>query len=182
MTFEEGITHLTQIFQDILKTAEEMFGERDKSWTYIGLEFYDDGPYIMYYPNKKISIVLSKDCSKLIPGHPQLYYQFSHEVCHLLYPTGKKDANVLNEGISTYFSKVYLDKLFPNNNYAIENIKKSRYFRPYTLVEKMLSLDPDSIKKIRDINPNISYVTKEEILSLNFALKETEIEELVEKF
>lgn len=182
MTFEEAITHLTQNFQNMLNKAEEMFGERDKSWTFIGIEFYNDGPYIMYYQNKRISIVLSKDCSKLIPEFPQLYYQLSHEVCHLLYPTGKKDANVLNEGISTYFSKVYLDILFPNNDYAIENIKKSIYFRAYILVEKLLSLDPDSIKKIRAINPNISYVTKEEISSLNFELNDEEIDELITKF
>lgn len=182
MTFEEAITHLTQIFQNMLNKAEEMFGERDRSWTFIGIEFYNDGPYIMYYPNKRISIVLSKDCSTLIPGFPQLYYQLSHEVCHLLYPTGKKDANVLNEGISTYFSKVYLDILFPNNDYAIENIKKSRYSRAYTLVEKLLSLDPNSIKKIRSINPNISYVTKEEISLLNFELNDEEIKELIANF
>ena len=49
-------------------------------------------------------------------------------------------------------------------------------------MEKLLSLDPDSIKKIRAINPNISYVTKEEISSLNFELNDEEIDELITKF
>ncbi|GEP49953.1 hypothetical protein FNO01nite_06250 [Flavobacterium noncentrifugens] len=97
----------------MLHLAEDMFGERDKNWTY-WFRIYDDGPYIMYYPNNRISIVLSTNCSQFIPNSPQPYYQLAHEVCHILYPTGKKDANILNEGISTYFSKLYQEKLFPD--------------------------------------------------------------------
>ena len=182
MIFEEGVKHLTQTFTCMLNKAEDMFGERDKTWTFVGIEFYDDGPYIMYYPNKTVSIVLSTDSSKFYPNYPQLFYQLSHEVCHLLYPTGKRDANILNEGISTYFSKVYLDILFPNNDYAISNISKSIYYRAYLLVEKLMQIDSESIKKIRKKNPQISYLTKEELQSLNFQLTDNEIEELISRF
>jgi hypothetical protein len=142
MTSEHKITYLTHAFHKMLNNAEEMFGERDKSWTFIGIEFRDDGPYIMYYPKKRISIVLSTGCSQLMPNDPQLYYQLSHEVSHLLYPiypTKGNEANVLVEGISTYFSKIYLDTLSPYSNYAIENISKSKYYKAYTLVEKLIS-------------------------------------------
>jgi hypothetical protein len=182
MTFEQGVSHLTTTFNIMLYKAEEMFGERDKSWTFIGIDFQEDGPYVMYYPKNRLSIVLSTNCSYLIPSNPQLYYQLSHEICHLLYPSGKKDANVLNEGISTYFSEVYLNILFPSNKYAPENILKSKYFRAYTLVKKLLTFDPEAIKKIRAKNPSISYVTKKEIECFNFGLTGEEIEELVSKF
>ena len=30
--------------------AEELFGDRDKKWTFIGIEFRESVPCIMYYP------------------------------------------------------------------------------------------------------------------------------------
>lgn len=182
MNFETGIGHLTDIFRDMLNCAEDQFGERDKSWTYIGLEFRDDGPYILYYPRKQVAIVLSTSCSEFIPEHPQLYYQLAHEVCHLLHPTGRADANVLVEGISTYFSKIYLETIFPGSEYALKNIRKSKYFRAYQLVEKLLSNDPDSIKKIKGAFPNISSLTEKDLKSFGFQLSVVEVKELIQKF
>lgn len=182
MTFELGNITLTYKFMEMLNWAEELFGKRLENWTYIGIEFRQDGPYINYYPNNKVSIVLSSGCSNTFPIHPQLYYQLSHETCHLLYPTGKKDANNLNEGISTYFSKIFIEKEYPGNNYAMDNIKKSKYYEPFLLVEKLLREDKDAVKKIREINSNISSLTFEELNTLNFNLTEVEMKKLVEKF
>lgn len=182
MTFEEATTHITHAFMEMLNLAESMFGDRDKNWTFIGIEYEDNGPFIRYYPQNKISIVLSSNCSEFIPHYPQLYYQLSHEVCHLLYPTGSANANVLNEGISTYFSRVYIEKRFPGNDYALRCISKSKYYRPYTLVEELMEINPNAIKEIRKICPRISDVTKQQLNSLNLGLSESKIEELVQKF
>lgn len=182
MTFEEGLSTITNSFMEMLIWAEHLFGKRDTNWTFIGVEFREDGPYIMYYPNNNISIVLMSNCSNFFPSHPQLYYQLAHETCHLLYPTGKADANLLNEGISTYFSKIYQEKKYPNSSYAIDNISKSKYFESYQLVEKLLAFDKDAIKKIRQLNPSISNITEKELLSLKFNLSENEIKKLVSKF
>ena len=179
MTFEEGINEITSTFMDILNEAESYFGERDKSWTFTGIEFREDGPYIMYYPNKTISIVLSSNSSN---NFIQLYYQLAHETCHLLYPTGKADANNLNEGISTIFSKIYQEKKYPSSTFAFDCIKKSKYFEAYSLVEELLSFDSEIIKKIRAINPNISYVTKDDLRKLGFNLRDELIDKLVQRF
>ncbi len=182
MELEQRLTLLTHKFMEMINEAEYLFGEREKQWYFVGIEFKEDGPYIMYYPNHKISIVLSNGCSHNFVAFPQLYYQLSHETCHLLYPTGKADANVLNEGISTYFSKIFLEKEFPNSKYAIEEIQKSSYFEAYSLVEKLINYDSDAIKKIRKISPNISEVSKDQLLSLELGLEIHEIEKLIEKF
>lgn len=182
MTFEQAVNLLTNKFMEMLNWAEQLFGQRDKEWTFIGIEFRDNGPYIFYYPGKRISIVLSTNCSGYFPNSPQLYYQLAHETCHLLYPTGKNDANVLNEGISTYFSKLFQEKEYPNLTYAIDDIKQTKYYEPYLLVEKLLKSDNDAVKKIREISPNISSVTEEQLLSLNFNLEPDEIKKLVSKF
>lgn len=178
MTFEEGTTEITRSLLLMLNHAEALFGEREKEMTFVGIEFRDDGPYINYYRDK-VSIVLSNNCSS---NFVQLYFQLSHEVCHFLYPTGKYDANVLNEGVSTYFSRIWVDKVFPNSTYAIDSIKRSKYYDAYLLVEKLMGIDENSIKKIREINPYLSYVTKEEFLSLGFDLEDSEVHKLLEKF
>ena len=182
MTFEEGINNLTNSFIEMLDLAEEYFGDRDKKWTFIGIEFLNNGPYIKYYPNNKISIVLLKDCSKTFPDHPQLIFQLAHETCHLLFPTEKLNTNYLIEGISTYFSKIYQEKKYPESKYAIENIKNSKYFIAYQLVEKILKNDSYAIKKIRQKKINITNISNIEIKGFNFGLNDEEIEILLSKF
>lgn len=182
MSFEEALNSITYSTLEMFDLAEQMFGNREKDWSYIGIEFKDDGPYLYYYSKNMLSIVLSTNSSKLYPTHPQLHYQLSHEICHLLYPTGKADANVLNEGISTYFSKIWQERKYPNSTYAIDSIMKSNYKEAYQLVEKLMNSDPKSIKKIREIKSSISYVTKEELESLNFQLTDTELDKLVLNF
>ena len=182
MTFEEGINTITHSFMEMLNMAEELFGNRDKNWTFIGVEFSGCVPCIMYYPNNKISIVLSKDCSKEFPNCPQLYYQLAHEICHLLYPTEKSDATVLIEGISVFFSKKYQEKIYPESTYAIDDISKSKYYEAYQLVEKLLTIDKDAVKKIRQKGFEITNITESELKSMDFGLNDEEIKKIISKF
>jgi len=182
MTFEEGINKLTYAFLEILDLAENYFGNRDKNWTFIGLEFFENGPYIKYYPNNRISIVLSKDCSRTFPDCPQLYFQLAHETCHLLYPTGKADANILIEGISTYFSKIYQEMKYPNSTYAIDSIKKSKYFEAYQIIEKLLINDPYVIRNIRQKGIDLTNISENELKCLDIGLNDEEIKILTDKF
>lgn len=182
MTFEQRTNTITYAFLEMLNYAEELFGKKITEWTFVGIEFRSDGPHVRYYSEKKISIVLSSNCSNFSPIPLQLFYQLAHETCHLLYPTGKPDANVLNEGISTYFSKIYHERRFPGSTYAIDCIKNSKYYEAFQLVEKLISNDNEVIKKIRQINPMISYVSEEELLNLNLNLSKKEISKLVSKF
>ncbi len=183
MTFEQAVSAITRTFVKMLNKAEDLFGERNKEWTFVGIEFRDGGPYILFYPShKKVAIILSVNSSALFPNHEQLYFQLAHETYHLICPTGTSEANLLEEGAAAYFSKYYLELLFPNSTYAIEAIRESAYLESYELVEKLLSSDQEAFKKIRQINPIISYVTEEELKSLGFDLSEEEIKRLVSKF
>lgn len=182
MTFEEGISTLTVKFLEMLNLAEELFGKKNEDWTFIGIEFRQGGPYIRYYSKNKVSIVLSSDCSRTFPQSPKLYFQLSHETCHILYPTGKNDANILNEGISTYFSKIFVEKEYPKSKYAINAIEESIYYEAFLLVEKLLDLDQDAIKKIRSLNRDISNISIEELKSLGFNLPNKDLMRLTEKF
>jgi len=176
---EEQISISTKYVHIMLDQAEGMFGKRDESWTYIGVEFQSDGPYICYYPRKRVSVVLLSGCSE----YPfQYYFELAHEVCHLLYPTGKRDANVLNEGLSAYFQVHYLKQMYPGSTLAIDLIRKSKYHRAYSLVSILLSRDINIIKKLRAIQPSISVVTKDDFLKLDIQIEDELIEELLLKF
>lgn len=155
MPIEDYIVNLTSNFRTMLKEAEQIFGSRNMDWSFLGLEFREDGPYINYYPNQTYSIVLSSGC---LACYEQAIYQLSHEVCHTLYLTGKADANVLNEGVSTYFSAYYHGIKFFGSDYATRSISKSRYFEAYNLVTELLNNDHLAIIKLRKVNCQLSYI------------------------
>lgn len=88
----------------LLTHAEEMLGERDKSWTILGVDVgTDDDPHIFYpaFGQKRVYINLGKEVATPI----QAMYQLAHEVIHLLNPSGGSTASVLEEGVATWFSK-----------------------------------------------------------------------------
>ena len=179
MTVQQYFDHLTHTFMDMLNQAEQLFGQRDLSWTFIGIEFKDDAPYIMYYPDNRISICLSPS---VINFQPQAYYQLSHEVCHFLWPTGKNNANLLEEGVSTFFSYHYENNWDPKLNYALPNIEKSKYVEPFNLFKELFKQDQEIIKKLRVIQPHISLLTKEDFASAGIAVSEELVDKLLEKF
>ena len=43
----QKINGITYDFMSMLNYAEELFGEWNKEWTFIGIEFRENGPYIL---------------------------------------------------------------------------------------------------------------------------------------
>ena len=182
MTFDEGTNEITRSFIKMLNMAEEMFGKYENKYNFVGIEFRNTVPCIWFYPNDKVSIVLSTNSLVDFPNNPQLYFQLAHEACHLINLTKKENTLVLNEGISTYFSRIYQEIIYPDSTYAIEAIKNSIYYYAYLLVDKMLSYDREIIKKIRKICPDISKITKDGMKRMEKNLNDEEIEELTKIF
>jgi len=144
---------LTSRIGDMLEMAKKRFGEIHSDFFLLGIEFKDDGPRIQYQNPKYIIIHLTPQS---LDDEFIAYYQLSHEVYHLLSPTGIYDPNNLEEGLATYFSKLYLDSL-KKNVFNWENATKadSRYYNAYLLVDKLLQIDPDVIKTVREKYPTI---------------------------
>jgi hypothetical protein len=61
---------------------------------------------LIWYPGdrKHIVIQLSVNC---LTDLPRACYQLAHECIHLLAPTGRQNANNLEEGLATLFSEDY---------------------------------------------------------------------------
>jgi hypothetical protein len=110
------------IAEKLLYDAEQLFGRRVNDWKFNNVYVQEKEIHTLYEDNGNISICVSK---RVCEDESQLYYQLSHEVCHLLHPSMeypslvKYRTLVINEGVSTLFSfKVCLDKF----NIAIEDM------------------------------------------------------------
>src|SRR5437879_7010897 len=64
---------------------------------------------IVQAKERHIVIQLTMEC---LTDQVRACYQLAHESVHLLAPTGGRNANVLEEGLATYFSELYLHDTF----------------------------------------------------------------------
>lgn len=93
---------LTSILGSLLAEAENRYGERDRAYTILGVEFGGEIPNTWYPGDRKqVSVKLSLEAR----DRPhQAVFQLAHEVIHLLSPTGKTGTNVFEEGLATLFA------------------------------------------------------------------------------
>lgn len=91
---------------DMLQMAEELFGQRDSSYTILGVEFIIGVPQI-WYPGDCKHIIIQLD-EVAATNMSQACYQLAHETVHLLSPTGGNNANNFEEGVACYFAAYYM--------------------------------------------------------------------------
>jgi hypothetical protein len=174
----------------LISLAEDLFGSICSPWTYNGVIFRDCSPHLYYAPETTtVQISLS---FKAIGDERQRDFQLAHEVCHLLYPSvepehpEKPQTNVINEGISTYFSVFVVTKLHGED--AAQAVLESlathspRYFFAFQQVAVLMRMDRDSIKRIRETQPMINKVSEIDLQASGLALTEDAIKALVAVF
>jgi hypothetical protein len=169
---------ITTKFGHILRTAEERYGERDKSYTLLGIEFTNQGNPQIWYPGncKNVSIQITENCLNDIN---RAVFQVAHETIHCLCPTGKQNANVLEEGLANLFSIEYCAENGHGNNWSSN---KEEYTNASDLVNELLEFDKDIIKKLRVVQPTISLIDKALILEICPTIPEQLAETLTIKF
>ena len=144
----------------MLERAQCSYGGRDMSYTILGIEFYAGGPQI-WFPHstygKNIVVQLSESASE---NEVMAHYQLAHECIHLLSPV--RQASVLEEGLATIFSEQYILAEFKENMDAeIESYKHAA-----SLVVELLTIDSNAVKALRKVQPVISKITADQILSI----------------
>lgn len=169
---------LTSILGDSLAKAESQFGQRDKDYTILGIEFVDQPQPCIWYSSssrlgKHIIIRLMINC---VEDFNQGVFQLTHEVIHCLSPIGPAiAATVLEEGLASYFSQEY------SKNHG-NLVNSGNYLEARNLVEELLAIDIDIIKKLREIQPTISLITEAEILSVNDSVPQRLARDLTQLF
>lgn len=153
---------ITSKLGNMLRQAEEKYGQRDYSYTILGVEFNQEEHPRIWYPGdcKHIVIQITMNC---INDLNRAVFQVAHEAIHCLSPQGKNSATVLEEGLASYFSSQYTLE----NGHGTWTCDKPKYREASNLVQKLLLIDPDIVKKIREVQPTISLIDKILILKTN---------------
>ncbi len=163
------------IAEKLLYDAEQFFGRRINDWKFNNVYVQEKGLHTLYEADGNISICISK---RVYENEAQLYYQLSHEVCHLLHPSKEYPSMiehktlVINEGISTLFSLLICFRKF---NIPIEEMiellknESYNYYLAYQEITELLNINNDAIKLLRNVKPRIDTLKIEDfkVLGIN---------------
>lgn len=152
-------TYVSSFIQEI----ETRYGSRDRSWTFVGVE-YHDGPPQVWFPRgnevpsrKHIAISLSAGS---FSSRQCAVYELAHECVHLLAPVVGGGAPVIEEGLATAFSEDMVEKCC-NINDKQACTRDQRYIDAAARVRELLALAPDAIPRLRTIQPAFNHMTVE---------------------
>ena len=161
----------------ILQVAESKYGERDKSFTILGIEITTNDIPQIWYPDsgKNIIIQITMDC---LNDMNKAVYEVAHETIHCLFPAIGQKASCLEEGLAVHFATEYTQNYghgswFPNS---------PKYDNALKLIKQLFAIDADIIKKLRQRQPIISPATKELLMDINPNIPDSLAIELTKKF
>lgn len=113
-------------------------------------------------------------------------FQLSHEIVHLLSPVKdqeKEAVNYLEEGMATYFSKLITDRDTDDNEFAANAIsQKEQYHQAYKLYFELHQIDENAVKKLREVNPSIPSLSREDFIKAGLELEDDFVNLLLKKF
>lgn len=160
---------------DMIDEAEKLYGKRNKDFTILGIEIANIPlPQIYFHKSKHIIIQITKNC---INDIGQAIFQSAHEVIHCLCPKPYGTSTYLEEGLATHFSIYYTKKI--ENPYHVTDFK---YSKSYELVDTLLKIDDDIIKRARKIEPDLSKIDRKILSQLNSSLDNNLIDKLTTNF
>ena len=151
---------LAAVLGEIVLFTEDRFGPRDLTYTLLGIDFSKDGPQI-WYPGscRHIIVQLSLDC---LNDRKEAYRQLAHEGVHLLSPTGRRDANVLEEGLAVFFEQWYMNHHF-GDEWSPPGLPRA-YRMALEGVQSLFCIDSDFVRKLRRDQPVLSKIRAEDIV------------------
>lgn len=167
---------LTSRLGRMLANAEELYGKRDRDYTILGIEFVVDHPRI-WYPGSAKDIIIQLGLNAL-GDEVQACYQLAHECIHLLAPSGGQSANVLEEGLATYYSQVFVLQSFGRHMYS----SLPAYESAYANLVKLLQIDANAVKVLRQEEPSMWKFTPDLILKHYPTIGEKLAEQLTSQF
>lgn len=161
---------ITSCLIDIIREAETLFGERNKRFSLVGVEFIEsDRPQIVFdglYARIQLTRAAFTDLQ-------EARCQCAHEIIHFLEPLTEGKPTVLEEGVATYFQKIIVPGFYP----AIPEYDKAS-----DLVYELLKIDEYAVKKLRESQTVLSKITKKMIMARYSCFCEATAEKLVQPF
>ncbi|MBB1287666.1 hypothetical protein H5085_02460 [Pseudoalteromonas sp. SR43-6] len=160
----------------MLREIENLYGERDKSWTFVGVEFEKNGPQ-NWFPGNCGNIAIQLNTNAL-DNEILAHYQLAHEVVHLLAPDGKRGAPIIEEGLATLYSEDFISREYGATGYT----NMPSYIDAAKSVRDLLSFDPEAIKKLRAVQPSFKEMTVETFKIANINYPQEKILKLISAF
>lgn len=161
----------------MLRITEELFGQRDHSYTILGIEIGPDIPKI-WYPGNRKDIIIQLDSSAATDMY-QACYQLAHETIHLLAPSGGQNANNFEEGVACYFADLYMKEVL-KNPYLPPSLPS--YRTAFELVKPLLDADRYCVRRLRDQQPSFSKMSGEQISTAFPSLTLKDVDFLTKRF
>lgn len=156
--------------------VESLFGPRVDGFFYAGHEFSANGPQTWFPGNcGHVVIQLSLECMN---DYNRAVFQISHEVVHLLSPQIRGTANNLEEGLATWFQERYTLR----ETGQTMTTTMPCYSAAKSAVSQLLSIDPDSVRKMREIEPCLASISEALIRDICPSLPETTARFLAARF
>lgn len=137
----------------MLIEIESLYGQRDKEYTFIGVEFSSNGPQ-NWFPRNCKNVIIQLNLNAL-NDDTIACYQLAHEAIHLLAPDGQNGAPVIEEGLATVYSEDFVQREFNTTNLT----GRLSYIDAAQKVRELISIDTDAIKKLRNIEPSFKEMT-----------------------
>ncbi len=164
---------------NMLYKAEELFGERDKSYTLLGVEVGAYDYPQTWYPGNRSHIII-QITNTAASDMNLACFQLSHEVIHLLSPSGGSNATNLEEGVAVYFSDYYMKQVMKDNNDYLRGADE-KYKKAFDIVRSVLDKPEYKyfIKDLRVHQPTFSKLTIDNLIPV---FSEKDAKYLLEKF
>jgi hypothetical protein len=140
----------------IIGLIEERYGQRDRAFTLLGIEFVESGPQI-WFPGNCRHVVIQLNTA-VMNDEIRALYQLSHECVHLLDPPERGLASVFEEGVATMFSAEYAQSLCPTYRPA-----EAKYDAAASLAREALRISPNAIRNLRGNGTRFSSFSKEQL-------------------
>lgn len=161
--------NVDEVVSMLLDDAESLFGPRvdPAPYTFSGVYFGADVPQMKYRPDEMTIAIRLSQCARNDNG--KILWQLAHECLHLLTPV-RLWTTMLEEGLACWYQMRWTKicpHLFTQNFLKPETAfgVTHRYFDAYTMVDEILKNDPESIKRIRAVQPIISKITPTQLVS-----------------
>jgi hypothetical protein len=141
-------------FGEMMTIAQRLFGPRDMSYSFLGFEFIPDHGRVRFVTEKSLVIQLG---FRAMVDPVEAYFELAHECIHLLSPHPYEHITILEEGMASVFSLIYMRDTI---KIPVLPSEQKAYQEAATLVAMLMEIDPYGIKKMREEEPAIWNINK----------------------
>jgi hypothetical protein len=175
---------LSTLCEQLLTEAEQLYGERDRTWTFLGVRWEEQNLTWPIDKDRKLASICLHKLKNHMPDF--LPFNLAHETIHMLSPPDWDKVTYLEEGVAVSFSltrEIYKDPSYISKQQAIfEKNPENKYTTAWNGVDQLIKSKPGAITKLRLGNKSLSCVSATQILDLAPSFDRAVAKQLCERF